>query len=383
MLSNYIVAGYGERSNEALPDSYGDPLGHLISALESDAGLIDSCRVPFVAMNVTHNVNPGRTLFGNNQDPNTVTIPMRSCHSDLSVSIGYGDHTFPTLTGTANIRHKTPDLYIEDLDVDMVNWNRVLPVVEGYVCRPVHIDNRIYLIDAAEHCVVGCEGSIQVSVIDFTELGDVTCVPFSTCTIGESDRRNVTLPDTYDLTDKSVIAVVNGRLIIPAQCKRNGQLVFLDISNVSMGYQQIDDKVLHGKASYQQSVYFPDANDFNYLSSDAYVEDSFLVIVDTPKLYSTYSSLGIRIGRHKFLYHGYEQGFLQNMATQLLCHTVTDRHVISQKCLLKSDRKFHPNHSVGMISDAVHFQPADTEDILIDSDMESHKLLQLFAIRSS
>ena len=376
----FTAVGSGELPNEALPEGYGDPITFITEKLEEDPGLLDSCVAPYLAMNESQNTNPGIFQQYGNAHPGTRIAQLLSCNSDLSVEIGYGDHVYPTLTGTPSIRHRTPDLIIEDLDTDMCDWNRVLPVVEGYVCRPVKVDDRVFVLDGARHCLVGTQHSNQISVLDLSEFGDVACVPFSSCTVGD-DVRDLTVNPSTSLEGKSVFAIIQGRVIHAHDCIVQGQHVHVSVTPALLGARQTEDVVLHGGLSPHHSVYYPTHADSQYIYSEEFLNGSFLVVVDSTKHYVYNANQGILIGRHKFTFNGLASGILQNLGTGLLCHTALERWSPNQTTLVKAGRKFYPNHSVGNGSAAIHPYPTDSAEILIDSDMGEHGLMNLFTIQ--
>ena len=53
-------------------------------------------------------------------------------------------------------------------------WNRCVPIVNGFVCRPVYVDNDLYGLDGAHLCWhTGNHFTPEVQLLDFTHVGDV------------------------------------------------------------------------------------------------------------------------------------------------------------------------------------------------------------------
>jgi hypothetical protein len=381
-ISEFIVANRGIIPNEPLADDLSpDILSYLLYRLDNDPGLLDQCLVEYNATNTTQNGDFGSFNYASNYHPNAKFVLLKDLTVDASVVLQYGNHAIPSTIGTVNLRHHMPDVVITDQGLDMCNWSRALPVIEGHICRPVQYAEKVFALDGVRWLLAGRPSTPKISVLDFSDIGDIVTVPLANCTFSATDPRVVTAPTSIDMTGKTVMAVVQGRLILPYDCKVAGQSVFLNISHVNTGYYQVEDKVALGELDPHNSVYYPTLDDYQYLTSPDYVRDSFLVLVDTPTIHATHTPEQLRIGRNRFIFKMPNIGILMNPTTGLLCHTLVERVTEQQLVLCKSGKRYYPNHSDDGLTTAVHPGPTDAEGHRIDSDRMPHSLLTVYAIK--
>ena len=351
---------------------YGDMFGYLIDSLEDNPALIPSCKVHYAANNVTERYDPGISSCGEFEHPNTKYVRYGSYNNDISVTFGYGDHLKPSLVGTVNIRHKCPDIYINDDGLNKYDWNHVVPVIEGYVCQPSVVGNRLYALDGSQHGVCGVNGQVQVGVLDFSDIGVVTTVPFSDCT--RTGAYGFTIPTQYSLKNATVMMCVKGRLIPQHRCTIIGNIVIPDIKALEVACWSGYDKALHGITTPHQSVYYLTQTDINYLNSDNYVKEGFMIIVatDKPIVCSVYDNM-VRINRNRMLFQGKVDGLLVNEATGLIQPAMVERYTSTQTHFMKSGKRYNPQVSSGINTTAIHLNPTTTgEDTLLDIDYTRH-----------
>ena len=90
-------------------------------------------------------------------------------------NIDYADYA----SGRANIyafRWNLKDLKLSIMEdaVEYPDLNRCVPIVNGFVCRPVYVDNDLYGLDGAHLCWhTGNHFTPEVQLLDFTHVGDV------------------------------------------------------------------------------------------------------------------------------------------------------------------------------------------------------------------
>lgn len=380
-LEEFTVLTDLELPNEPLPAHFGNPIDFIIQELESDVGLLDSCRVPYVAVNATRNSCPGRAVNAYRQHPDAKHVRMIECTSDVSIKIGYGHHNTPSIDGNSNTKHLSPDIFFEDTGHADWDWNNVLPVIEGFVRQPVHVGNRTFALNSTKYCAVANSGTVQTAILDFNPLGEIECVPFEQCERVSSDTRDLIIPSHIDIDGKSILAVVQGRVLPPVRCCVTGRMVHVNLNGKEVASRHVADKTSMGALTFQQNVYLPTYEDSQFISSDEFIETSFFVIVDTPNMYSANSPLGVRLGRYDFICDGKLTGILQNRSTDKLCHVLIERANETQRHILKAGSKYHTMNCSGLITDQVYLEVMDSaEDILTDIDMAEHELYDIFTI---
>lgn len=356
---------------------FGEPLEYILAAIDEDPTLLLGCSAPYAALNVTQQFNHGPTQVGLYSHPNDRIVRYGSYTTDQSVTIYYGNHLFPSITGNSNTRYRSPDIVIEDADQDRYPWNAILPVIEGYVCRPMVAGERLYAIQGSQHGICGCNNQVQVGVVDFSEIGNITCIPFSDCTALENG--GVQLPSTYALDNANIFLVIRGRLLPPNKCTCIGHTVYPKLTAMDVASWYIFDDALHGRTSPFQSVVYPRPAHFSYFGSEEYYTESFVVVVPCitkveTALFDSYT----RLNRNRFLFQGLTDGFLVNLRTGLIQPSWVDRYSETQTHILKSDKRYHPTYTKGQANGAVYLNPDATEGSVVDIDYADHGVWRIF-----
>lgn len=229
-------------------------------------------------------------------------------------NIAYSDH----LSDTKNIymnRWKMFDLEIslQENSQYSVNMDKCIPIINGFVCRPVYHENRLHALDGARLCwQLGIPnftpeiqlmdfshiGSISIKDISLIEKDDTFHLQFTNRTNSFDSSSDWILKSKYSLYDYTPIIVLCGIAIFPDRIK---------ILNEFSCKFSITDVPLYTALGAKQFL-FSDANSaamvaYNSKQLSSYLQetlskedisaDCFVILVNTKKLYISRTPLDV------------------------------------------------------------------------------------------
>ena len=352
---------------------FGNPVGFLLNELANDDGLAESCKAEYVTSNLLHHDGYGKGYSVLGRSPTQFIVRLDSCYSGENANIGLGNHTNPTAEQSSYRSAKAPDIYIEksafgDLD-------KFIPVIGGYVKKPVVIGNRIFAIDGAKDFHTGNDG---VGVLDFSDANTLEIVEFCDCEISSYVRPALKLPSSIDLTGKHILAVVKGR-ILPTNIftMHEDNVIEMEFDQEKLSFWHNDDLIVHGEANGRSfETYTPPTGDnvVKYVNSEAYMHESFFILLDVPVNIVEYP-VAIRQARNLFTISNYAEGILVNTSTGKVCHTITLKQGRKQGLVATSCAFYQPNHELGgAIYKGVPGDEVDKSNIH-DSEMATHVVM--------
>lgn len=186
-----------------------------------------------------------------------------------------------------------------DLKVDLANS---LVSVNGLLSIPTFYEEELLIPRGAEF-MHGTTKTQQpsVSILDFSGLGGITCVPFSACTHRVKTGRNadlkfnigldveIFLPEKYSLTNKSVFMVLGHTLFFPETCKIiSDRSICISPHHLPVGICLLKQKLAAHQFNPGTDALSTDTEIQEYLASGMYEAEhsgAFFVIVDSPKLF--------------------------------------------------------------------------------------------------
>lgn len=195
------------------------------------------------------------------------------------------------------------DLGVKKIDPDCkLDLSQCVLSVNGLLSIPTFFDDELLMPRGAEfmHSSTTTKRP-SVSLLDFSSLGGIKCVPFSACTsktkAGQKADVNfamgldveIFLPSAYSLKDKSVFMVVGHTLFFPDSCKVvSDTSVLISPHHLPIGTCLLKQQLAANKFNESTDSISTETSIQEYIANGMYATEhkgAFFIIVDTPKLY--------------------------------------------------------------------------------------------------
>ncbi len=210
------------------------------------------------------------------------------------------------------------------LQVDLSNS---LVSVNGLLSLPTFFEGELLIPRGAEFMHnTTATNQPSVTILDFSGLGGITCVPFSACTkrVKTGQKADIQfdmgldieifLPEKYSLKDKSVFMVLGHSLFFPESCKIiSDRSIMISPHHYPVGNCLLKQKLAANKFNDSTDALSTDTEIQEYLAAGMYANDhtgAFFVIVDSPKLYIQKSNLKQHVYSQMHVGQPETQGFL-------------------------------------------------------------------------
>lgn len=141
----------------------------------------------------------------------------------------------------------------------------------------------------------------SITLLDFSGLGGIQCVPFSKCTkkihTGQPNSQQFNmglnvelfLPEEYSLKNKSVMMVLGHTLFYPDKCRiLSDRSIMISPHHLPVGVCLLKQKLASNQFNEYTDALDTDTEVIEYLEAGMYQEDhygAFFIIINTPKLY--------------------------------------------------------------------------------------------------
>lgn len=274
-------------------------------------------------------------------------------HLTDTFNTNYADYVTET-TGLFPFRHTLKDLVItlqDNNNTTKPDFKNCVPIVNGYICRPILKDNKLYALDGSHlSWNTGPHLTPEVLLLDFQHIGDMTTHSmyidkfpersFSVSFCNRQDRLSLDsdwlLTSQYSLYEYTPIVSIMGLLIFPDRIELTSEYSFR---------VKVQD-IPFNKALAMRSFYTVDTNSpsevsygtedpLEYLQRELTQEtynpskDTFVILIKNPRIFV--SRFGTDVWRNGVTVDIYtEEG--------LLIHDPTQR-VLAYHCSTFSDRK--------------------------------------------
>lgn len=227
-------------------------------------------------------------------------------------NLDYGEY-ITDRHGVAVYKHNLPDLriWLQEKITTAPNLKNCIPIVNGFVCRPVFKDAEdvLYAREGARLCwQTGEHKTPEVLLLDFSLVGDISIHPiyrsipsadhdgfkvsYASRTKNFSLNADWILISKYDLTEYTPIVVIGGVAILPDKIK-----VFNKYSckfslntypwDITLSYKQY----LFDQSCSDAEMFYKGETFEEYIKSqttaDADSTDTFVILVHTPRIFVT------------------------------------------------------------------------------------------------
>lgn len=224
--------------------------------------------------------------------------------------LDYGDYQNDR-HGILPYMYNLPDLRISLYEEasQYPNLQSCLPIVNGFVCRPVYREsgNYLYALDGSRLCwQIGEHKTPEVQLVDFKELGEVSIHPiyltipkpehdgfvlsFMSRTRQWSMDASWILTSKYDLSQYTPLVVLGGVLIFPDKIYNYNQYSFrFDVNDIPWDITLAYKKYLIDETSTPVHMFYNSIPVEDYLKSqmqpDVFSKDTFVILVKTPSIF--------------------------------------------------------------------------------------------------
>ncbi len=249
-----------------------------------------------------------------------VTGPtIHSVSSDNGVRAGYGNHE-NSVRDDVYSSWMSPDVILTD-ETAKLHLNSIVPFCNGVACFPLVNNNEMFALGGCAFLKEDRKWTTRdVTLVDFSPLGDVQLVPFKDCTITgrtTGTKRAMQLKVPVDIKGKTVIMMLAGRMIYPHQLKLiSDDTYYLDLDQMGFRNIVIDNKLKSGDNEFNTMNYYDDDMDGAVLSLGSDTDTtSFLVIIDNPDVVVSEYPAMHHLMAQGHLFRLFTSGFLTNKKT--------------------------------------------------------------------
>ena len=259
--------------------------------------LTDAIIIPYTAiLSKSHNCNLIVTHLLNNEE----------------FELSYCNLNVPEDRNIRQFRWRMPDLVVSKINSkNTTNFNNCICSVNGIISRPVVHNGELFIKDGARYMSsTTLMRHPSLLLMDFSELGDITIVPFKDCKYSYYKPKNeevntcdvkLFLPDGIDLTNKTVFPVIAHSLFFPTDVTISSTSSVV-LSPYKLPIRASLFKCMNHKDEYIKNTDIIKMNKSinDYISSDMFVYDktdreieeadcegNFLIIVDNPHVFIT------------------------------------------------------------------------------------------------
>lgn len=243
--------------------------------------------------------------------PYTVTLPNKHSKNlivthllnNLDFDLSYCNMVVPEDRNIKQYRWRMPDLAITKTNTtNTTNLRNCICSINGIISLPTFYNDELFIKNGARYMKNTTEMNHPSMVLmDFTELGDITIVPFKDCstkhysdttrTIDNCDIKFY-LPNDIDITNKTVFPVIAHSLFFPTDVtitSSNSVVISpykLPIRTSLLKVYQQEERILH-----ETTTAIKLDTDINrYISEEMFDTDyygNFFIIVDNPSIFIT------------------------------------------------------------------------------------------------
>ena len=138
------------------------------------------CLVPDKMMTI---INDVKTLIPT-PFKSTITEELNifSVENKFGIDVGYGSHLFPEQLNNRKIKWALQDLVVTaTTPKPAVDFNNTIPVVNGIVCYPKVIGNRLYAYQGSKIVSKIKDHNKNIVLVDFSPLGTLSTIKLSDC----------------------------------------------------------------------------------------------------------------------------------------------------------------------------------------------------------
>lgn len=218
---------------------------------------------------------------------------------DILGTLNTFDTTYADCTteveGVFALRHNENDLKISiqsDAE-DYPDLKNCVPVVNGFICRPIYKNSKLYGLEGSKLCWTSSERATpEIQVLDFNSIGDIVCTDIAstadnmrTVTIGKVSGTTVSLSTPYSLGEYTPIVVLAGMMILPTKMEvLSDTLVNIDLNLTPVQIALAYINYLTGMYSFDSEVAYKTDTVENYLNEQFAVTNSsscFVIYVKT------------------------------------------------------------------------------------------------------
>lgn len=222
---------------------------------------------------------------------------------DILGTLNTFDTTYADCTseveGTFAIRRNLPDIRvkIQDTAEEYPDLKNCIPVVNGFICRPIYKNSKLYGLEGSKMCWTTVKHSTpEIQLLDFNEVGDIVCTDISstedtlrTVTIGKIVDESIVLTTPYSLSEYTPIVVLAGTMILPNKIDIvSNTTISIDIPKTAVQIALAYRNYLTNMYSFDSEVAYRTDTLSNYLTSEFNTINSsscFVIFIKTKRLF--------------------------------------------------------------------------------------------------
>ena len=244
-------------------------------------------------------------------------------HNDEFI-VDYGTIENPSLRNQKHLIFMLNDLIISHHNLlhPTVNFNNVLPIVNGSVHYPQLFNGELFVRGGSEVCY-STDGTNQpVILIDFTPVGNMELIRLSDCSFDDSVFDNasfITLPTNKTVNNKTAFFVIANRLFLPHELEWVNPTTFiLSPKSLNVGRLLLHQKAL--KDAYLTNTGTITTTDATFDASLHAPTDysNFVVLIDTPNLKCIPAVTSLPVTHNSVLFPGRCGGLLRKHDTKAI-----------------------------------------------------------------
>lgn len=236
-----------------------------------------TCQLPGYIPGTTKQAHPVKTwdmmstlntfdiAYADSVSENENVFALRHLMHDLRVDVNYANETYPEL-------------------------DKCIPVVNGFICRPVFKNNTLYILGGADLCKTNsAHKTPELQLLDFSDIGDIVYTD-----IGDKVDRNtasakytdntIQLSTYYSLREYTPIVVLSGMMILPEKLDITSEYLLSVVLTMiplipAMNYRAycLDENTINSEVGYRSS------DIEKYIASNP--NDCFIIFVKTKRLF--------------------------------------------------------------------------------------------------
>lgn len=236
-----------------------------------------TCHLPGYVPGTNNQAHPVRTwdmmstigvfdiAYADNDSENSNVFALRHLMHDLKVTVNTNSESYPAL-------------------------DKCIPVVNGFVCRPVFKSGSLYILNGAELCRTDViHKTPELQLLDFSDIGEIVYTNIGDTVDKYTAKAKITdtsisLSTYYSLREYTPIVVLAGMMVLPENIEVSSEyLLSVDFDsipiNTTLNYRAycLNDNTIDSEVGYK-SVSVSD-----YIASNS--DDCFIIFVKTPRLF--------------------------------------------------------------------------------------------------
>ena len=274
----------------------------------------------------------------------TITPRVSSSTEPSGIVAGYGDIT-NSLRDDKYSSWMCPDVVISKGNTKL-DLSSSVPFCNGVACLPKMRNEDLYALGGSKYMKEDRDWvDRNVTVVDFSPLGDTTIIPFSECSIVNKsvypkNYFEVSIPE--DIMDKTTILVILGRMIYPHQLSRVNKNTFgVDLDLLGFKTYVVENKLKSGDNTFNTYDYTCDNID-DVVSTIGMSDDTdnFAIAIGGDVKFCEYMNMfDLLTQGHNFRL--YTDGFLINQHTRSLRTHVTNKYDRSKLLTMTPELKYY------------------------------------------